>query len=359
MPGVVSLKLKFIRQEERKKMTFYYNRAEATRRTYAPQGFFGLMLGDLADKSSYFTEVDLDDPFFREFKVLAEVPIDFDRIGLASAQVALDYGDPANAQDHKHGDFVFRSDDKGPKDFTVFMNSTHDVEYTQQQQFHFSPDSGWDSDKFSIDLPAARTSDRTLFVNPYDVLDFIEIPVTPGDIDAGIITSTEVTLRAVGPAGFDQKKTFVVLPDSPAQVWRLRAPKPVAPDTRSITFALKHHLKDGTVREQLPQELAASALVVHDPFDQALSIEFIPLFDVTTVKQVFIDVEYDDAANNYHRAERLDVPGGQTDNVKLRIALLDPKQKQFRFRYTVVGTNGDFRRLAFQTSDEEVVPIQL
>jgi hypothetical protein len=359
MPGVVSLKLKFIRQEERKKLTFYYNRAEATRRTYAPQGFFGLLLGDLADKDSYFTEVDLDDPFFREFKVMAESPIDFERIGLSSAQVALDYGDPANAQDHKHGDFVFRADDKGPKDFTVFLNSTHDVDYQQQQQFHFSPDSGWESDRFSVELPAGRTEDRTLFVNPYDVLDFLEISVTPGDIDAGVIASTEVTLRATGPAGFDMKKTFIVLPDSAAQVWKLRAPKPVAPDTRTITFALKHHLKDGSVREVLPAELIASALVVHDPFDQALSIEFIPLFDVALVKQVFIDVEYDDPANHYSRSERLDIKGDQTDNVKLRIALLDPARRQFRFRYTVVGTNGDFRRLAFQTSDEEVVPIQL
>lgn len=359
MPGVVSLKLKFIRQEERKKLTFHYNRAEATRRTYAPQGFFGLLLGDLADKDSYFTEVDLDDPFFREFKVQAEVPIDFARIGLSSAQVALDYGDPANAADHKHGDFVFREGDKGPKDFTVFLNSTHDVDYQQQQQFHFSPDAGWDSDRSSIELPASRTADRTLFINPYDVLDFLEISVTPGDIDAGIITSTEVTLRALGPTGFDMKKTFIVLPDSPPQVWKLRAPKPVAPDTRTVTFALKHHLKDGSVREQLAQELTSSALLVHDPFDQALSIEFIPLFDITAVKQVFIDVEYDDPANNYSRSERLDIKGDQTDNVKLRIALLDPDQRQFRFRYTVVGTNGDFRRLAFQTSDEEVVPIQL
>ena len=259
MPGVVSLKLKFIRQEERKKLTFHYNRAEATRRTYAPQGFFGLLLGDLADKDSYFTEVDLDDPFFREFKVQAEVPIDFARIGLSSAQVALDYGDPANAADHKHGDFVFREGDKGPKDFTVFLNSTHDVDYQQQQQFHFSPDAGWDSDRSSIELPASRTADRTLFINPYDVLDFLEISVTPGDIDAGIITSTEVTLRALGPTGFDMKKTFIVLPDSPPQVWKLRAPKPVAPDTRTVTFALKHHLKDGSVREQLAQEATSAA----------------------------------------------------------------------------------------------------
>jgi hypothetical protein len=359
MPGVVSLKLKFIRQEERKKMTFRYNRSEAVRRVYAPQGFFGLMLGDLDDKDSYFAEVDLDDPFFREFKVMAETPIDFEKIGLLSAQVALDYGDPANARDHKHGDFVFRPDDKGPKEFTVFLNAAHDVDYRQQQQFHFSPESGWDAEDFSIELPAARTEDRTLFVNPYDVLDFLEISVAPGDIDAGVVNSTQVTLSAAGPGAFARRKVFVVLPDSPPQVWRLRAPRPAAPETRQITAALRHHLKDGTLRDVPAAPLEASTLIVHDPFDQALNIEFVPLFDAAAVRQMFIDVEYNDPANNYSRAERIDVRGDQADNIRLRLAVLDPLQRQFRYRFTVVGTNGDFRRLAWETSDEEVVPIQV
>lgn len=359
MPGVVSLKLKFIRQEERKKMTFHYNRAEATRRTYAPQGFFGLLLNDLADKDSYFTKVDLDDPFFREFKVMAETPIDYGRIGLSSAQVALDYGDPSSPQDHKHGDFVFRSDDKGPKEFTVFLNATHDVDYLQQQQFHFSPDSGWDSDRFSVELPATRTADRTLFVNPYEVLDFLEISITPGDIDRGIVDSIEVDLQATGPGTFSLKKSFIVMPDSPIQIWKLRAPKPVAPETRSLTAGLRHHLKDGTVRDAPPVELNASAFVVHDPFNDALNIEFIPLFNASAIRQVFIDVDYQDPASNYSRTERLEIKGDQTGNVKLRLALLNPALRQFRYRFTVVESNGTFRRLPWQTSDEEIVPIQL
>jgi hypothetical protein len=359
MPGVVSLQLKFIRQEERKQLTLRYNRSEATRRTYAPQGFFGLLLGDLADKDSYFTEVDLDDPFFRELTILAEAPVDFERIGLASAQVALDYGDPTDPRDHKHADFVFRADDKGPKAFTAFLNSNHDIDYRQQQQFNFSPDAGWQADRHSVELPAERTEDRTLFVNPHDVLDFLEIPVTPGDIDTGVIDSIDVTLEAAGPGTFRQTKHFVVVADSPPQIWKLRAPKPVAPETREVSFALTHRLKDGTVREAPAEPLTASALVVHDPFDRALNLEFVPLFDPAAVRQVFIDVEYEDPANDYRRSERLDVPGDQTENVKLRLALLDPDQRQFRFRFTVVGTDGSFTRLAFETSDEEVVPIQV
>jgi len=356
MPGVVSLKLKHVHKEELKKLSLYFNRAEATRRVYAPQGFFGLLLGELEDKSSYFTEVDLDDPFFRELNIQAEAPIDFNRIGLSSAQLALDYGDPGNPKSHKHSDFVFREGDQGPKDFAVFLNSNYDVDYLQQQQFHFSPDSGWESDKYSIELPAERTVDRTLFINPHEVLDFMEITLIPGDIDAGIVASTEATLRATGPAGFDMKKVFTILPDSPPQIWKLRAPKPAVPEDRTVTCTLKHRLKDGAVHEQLPIELTSPTLLVHDPFDQALNIEFIPLFDAAKVRQIFIDVEYNDPVNRYSRSERLNIKGDQIDNAKLRIALLDPKHREFKYRFTVVGTD-DFRQLAYQTTEEELIPI--
>ena len=141
-PVVASLKLKFVRQEERKTLTLKYNRSEAVRRTYAPQGFIGLLPDDLGDKSKLFKEIDLDDPFFREFVVEAKVPIDFEPIGLSSAQVAIDYGDPAAPQDHKHGDFIFNAGDTGPRMFRVFMNSTRDLSYAARLQYHFNPQSG-------------------------------------------------------------------------------------------------------------------------------------------------------------------------------------------------------------------------
>src|SRR5262249_2757671 len=79
-----------------KTITIEYNRAEAVQRTYAPQAFIGLLLDELADKRSHLVQVDLDDAFFRVFGVTVDAPIDFEKIGLTSAQIALDYGYPAD-----------------------------------------------------------------------------------------------------------------------------------------------------------------------------------------------------------------------------------------------------------------------
>lgn len=356
-PVVASLKLKFIRQEERKTLTFRYNRAEAVRRTYAPQGFFGLLLKDQGDKSKYFKEIDLDDPFFREFKVEASIPIDFARIGLSSGQVALDYGNPADPLNHKHGDFVFTSNDPGPKEFRVFMNETRDIDYAVSTQYHFDPQSGWTGDRFSYEIPPSRTQDRTLFVNPYEHVEFREIPIVPGDIDWQVLSSIEVRLQAEGYSTPEPHTTFILQENSAPQSWKLRGTRP-APPNRRVTVGLTHNLKDGTSQTTPSVEIDVPSVVVHDPFVDALRLEFIPLFNPTNVQRVFIDVEYKDTTNAYERSERLEVPGTQTNPAKLRIALRDKDHRRYRFRLTFVGTNSGFDQRAWVETEEQLIPVQ-
>jgi len=69
-------------------------------------------------------------------------------------------------------------------------------------------------------------------------------------------------------------------------------------------------------------------------------------------------VTYDDPDNNYHRKEQIIVKGDQTDDVRMHLALLNPDLREFTFRFTFVGTNGDFNRMAPQTTSEVIVPIR-
>ena len=356
-PVVASLKLKFVRQEERKKITLRYNRAEATRRTYAPQGFFGLMLGDLRDRAKYFKEIDLDDPFFREFKVEASIPIAFEPIGLLSAQVALDYGDPAKPQDHKHADFVFVPGDAAAKTFKVFMNSTRDIDYDAGYQYHFDPQSTWVADRSSYEVPAESTVDRTLFVNPYEHIEFREITATPGDIDWEIVDTIEVRLQARGYTQPEPRAALLLTRDSGPQTWRLRGAKP-APADRGVTCQLVQRLKDGTSERSGPVEVDIPQIVVHDLFQDALNLEFIPLFDPAAVTRAFIDIEYRDQANAYERNERLEIAGTATEPVKIRIALRDKRQRTFRCRFSFVGPSGSFDRRPWVETEEELQPVQ-
>ena len=44
----------------------------------------------------------------------------------------------------------------------------------------------------------------------------------------------------------------------------------------------------------------ATAIVLNDPFEGALDLQFIPLFAPGSVRMIYIDVKYDDADNHYH-----------------------------------------------------------
>jgi hypothetical protein len=358
MPAVASLKLKFVRQEERKTLTLSYQRAEAVRRTYAPQGFFGLLLKDLGDKSRYFKEINLDDPFFREFNVEASIPIDFAKIALLSAQVAIDYGNPADPRNHKHGDFIFTPADAAlPKAFSVFLNETRDIDYAVSLQYHFDPQSPWFGDQHTYAVPAQRTQDRTLFVNPYEQVEFKEITVLPGEIEWELVSSIEVQLLAEGyrlPAPRAQLRFQQA--DAAPQTLRLRGVRP-APAGRRVQATIVHRLKDGTETTLPPADIDVPVLVVNDLFNDALRLEFIPLFDAAQVQRAIIDVEYADPAHGYQRRERLEIPGNQTESAKLRLALRDPALRSHRHRISIVRVGGGFEQRAWVTTDEELIPV--
>jgi hypothetical protein len=347
----VAFKLRMIKQEELKTLTLRYNRAEAVQQTYAPQGFIGLLVDDL-DQDKHFIRVSLDHPFFRVFTVTAEAPVDFERIGLTSAHLALDYGDPADAFNHRHKDFVFDRAAHGEQKFEVFMNETFDTDYAYQLQYHFDPLSGWEGEKFTYELPARRTEDRTLLLNPFEDLGFMEIEIFPQQIDAGIVASTDVHLRYASPSGWVAEKVVTVLPDSPPQRWRVRSDDPAA---RAFTYRFVHHLKNGMVRETAPVTTQAAAVPVDDSFAGALDLEFVPLYDPNQVKMVFIDVEYNDEGNNYVRQERLEINGTGSDPVGLHIALLDANQRQYRYRLTYVTQDNEVLREPFVETKETLI----
>jgi hypothetical protein len=352
---VVAFRLKFVHQEEIKSLTLEYDRQDATQRTYAPQGFFTVMLGGLADKDKMFLEVDLDDPFFRTLAVDASLPIDFARIGLESAHTAIDYGDPSDPQNHRTHDFVFSPQDPAGKRAEFFLNQRRDLTYRHTTDFNFDPQSDWHADAFSYHVGPIETADRNLFLNPYEHLAFLDVALFPHDIDAAVVDSIDVEIQAVKPdltpAG--PPVAFHVLPDSPEQHFRFRSAD------RSVV-SYRHHattrLKDGTTRVSEPRIDQASLLPVNDPFDDALVIECVPLYDVAATRTVFVDIEYDDAPNDYHRRERVTLEG-DAPRTTVRLALMNKEARTFRFRLTFVGTGNQIHAGAFHETTETILAI--
>ncbi|MDT1130646.1 hypothetical protein RNT16_13375, partial [Staphylococcus pseudintermedius] len=130
------------------------------------------------------------------------------------------------------------------------------------------------------------------------------------------------------------------------KTWRLRGAKP-APANRGVTYQIVQRRKGAAQPDPAapPVEVDVPELLIHDSFEDALQLEFIPVFDPATVRRVYIDVKYEDGA--YKRSERLEMPGSQSDPLKLRIALKNGDKRKFRRRFTFVGMQGQFDQRAW------------
>ncbi|RIE05282.1 hypothetical protein [Cohnella faecalis] len=351
---LVSFKLRIVHQEERKHIKLVYDRSEATQRTYAPQSFIGLLVADL-EKGKHFVEVDLDDPFFRVFTVSAEAPIDFGRIGLHSAHLSLDYGNPADPATLKHADFVFDKDRAEARRFEVFMNERLDTDYEYSVQYHFDPLSGWEGSKTSYEQPPRRKEDRTLLLNPFEDIGFLELQVKASNVDWGVVDSIEVRLEYRQPGGELLSKVLILTEQAGTLSWNIRLDDKTK---RTYTYRLVHRLKDGTNRETETFSSEASLLPVDDPFPASIRIQFLPLFDTEKVEAVFIDVAYSDPDNRYEREEQLKIKKEMTDSVPLTLAIVNPALKAFRYRLTFIGTDRSMRRGAFVETAETLIPVR-
>ena len=61
--------------------------------------------------------------------------------------------------------------------------------------------------------------------------------------------------------------------------------------------------------------------------------------------------------NNYEREERLKLAGNATDSIKLRISLVDPKNRKFSYRLTFVDTNNQMNRGSFVETEETLIGV--
>jgi hypothetical protein len=337
-PFGVSLRLQYVQQEELKTLTVEYHRQDAVQRTYGPQGFFGLALAGL-DKSKYFKEIDLDDPFFRTFQVTVTPPTDFTGIGLRSAHVALDYGNPADPQNSRHQEYIFDAANMQPQLWKVFRNAAYDTRYTFTVDYHFDAEAGWAGERLSYQLPAQTTENEALYLNPFELLGFLTVNVTGGRISWAVVDHVEVNLSYQSASGWKTNQQMIIKAENSAQVqsWKLRL---ADKDDRAYTYQLVHHLLSGDVITEDPVRSSAAAVLVTDPFRYSIDVQVVPTLDPSKTKQAFVDVDYDDPDHNWTFSDNIAINGGSGSVVHMRIPIYDNAKRDFRWRVTVVGVNG-------------------
>ncbi len=330
-PFGVALRLKFVEQDELKTVEYEYNQMNAVQRTYSPQGYFGLMLSNI-DLSKHFLKVAGNDPFFNNFAVTINPPHDFTGIGLLSAHVGLDYGDPTSAAGVKHGDFVFDPAHTTQQTWAVFEGLIQKTSYTYTIDYEFDPESGWQGEKTSYTLPPVTTENRLLTLDPFDTLGFLQISIQPGRIDPGTVDRIEVPIQYTAASGWQASTTIVVRPGAAAQSFNLRLADTSA---RTYSYSTNCYLKDGTLISHPATTTTASALIVSDPFAGGLNLTFQPAFDPNAISLAVVELSYKDSTNNYAFQTTFQM-NGSSQPVQVHVPVIDPTQNQYQYRITLL-----------------------
>jgi len=355
----LSFKLKYVSQDEQKTVTYEYNRMDAVQRTYAPQGYFALLLANL-DRSKHFLEVDGTDAFFKKFSVAIAPPHDFAGIGLQTAHVAIDYGDP-NAGEPKHGEFVFDATHTAPTSWDVFQGQIQTTQFTYAADYAFDPEAGWNGEQDRVQLPPVQTENRQLTLDPNASLGFLAVTLTPGRIDPVVVDRVEVALQYARMDKTDPNKptvvwqatnTVVFRGDSPPQTWKLRVSDPAQ---TSYTYSTCTFLKDGTQFSQPPVTTTARAVIVHDAFAGGIDVFVQPAFDASRTKAALIELDYKDAQSQYHYQNTLYLPAASAQPTRLHIPILDRSQNAFSYRISIVGGDDQQRTGAMVSTTNPVV----
>lgn len=352
-PFGVALRLKYVQQDELKTLTVEYNRMDAVQRTYAPQGYFGLMLSQI-DKSKHFLKVDGTDPFFRKFAVTINPPPDFAGIGLLTAHVAIDYGDPDGPTDVKHGEFMFDAANATRQVWQVFEGLIPDTSYRYTVDYRFNPESGWQGEQGYYLLPTMTTENREITLDPHDLLGFLQIAVSPGEIDAEAVDRIEVTLSYTAKSGWSTSTMMTVRAGSAPQFWRLRL---ADKNDRTYSWRSTCFLKDGSTFKTGPVDSVASALVVSDPFMGALNLVFQPALDPTKTKLAAVELDYQDDAHQYAYSTSFEMTSDASKPTKLHIPLIDPTKTEYRYRTVLVGTRDQQTSGVYVTAKDSFVVV--
>lgn len=349
----VSLKLRFVDQQELKTVVYTYHEQEAVKRRYAPQGFFGIMGASL--DASHFVDVDLNDPFFQQLSIEIAPPLRPDAIGLVDSHISVNYVDSADSANRHSADLTFAAADTASETVSFFLTPSLDLTYAYNLTYNFDPGSDWLARDNSYTLPPATQAARYVRLDPRTNLGFLQIQIVPGTIDKALITQTDVHLHYEDPNGWSQDTTLFVTPGGATQLWKLRTSDPAA---TSFQYSLLHHLADGSTRPGDPPTVTTTVptVLVNDPFPDYLELVFIPLFDAT-VREVFIDVTYDDSANNYHRTERLIMTGTTSTDQSIRLALVNPALTTYTYQFTFVTTDNHITQQQPVSTTETIIGV--
>jgi hypothetical protein len=186
----------------------------------------------------------------------------------------------------------------------------------------------------SVVSPKTSIDVEFLEIKPRDLYSIVHVPVVALDVPWDRYPRVQVDLAYDDAAsGIKFRRKLMFTSDKPEQTERLF----VLDRTKSsFTYAITYHSVDG-------HDLALPAVTtddpqifLRDPFPSKRTVDVVCVVDWNRVANVFVDLAYDDAANNVSAESSVQFSPTDTASKQFSVELQDPTRRLVSYDVTIV-----------------------
>lgn len=275
----------------------HYREAQTVEWNQVPQGVLQNITtlkdsgGNAIKWSDYARTIDLDDPFFKTLRVNTVVNANFAELPIHSVEVKLTYkGRPMSnlAEGEPEGEVVLR----GPNDtgrFAAYVEAD-DWKYKYSYQINYKGESR------QYQSPEVETNEGVLTIGVDDV-GILNVEVSAGDLNWAEIDRAAITFHYEDQGVDPIDLQFQLTQAAPS----FKVQKVIFQRVRQdYKYTVKYYMKSGVEYQGGEKRARAQKLYINDVFDARRTVSVRGVGDfVARIQNVFVDLEYSDAANKY------------------------------------------------------------
>jgi hypothetical protein len=285
------------------------------------------------DLSKYVMEVNLDDPFFmrRRLQVISRANFDADLI--ESVNVELTYnGDSKNVllmPGQTTVDVEWASNvDKGK--LVKDLNYSYTVNFKEGHPAFDKP----------LKAPAQKFTDDSLEIRPSDLFSVITVPILTLGLPWDRYPMVQVNTRYVDDvSGIRMEQIYNLTKDKTSDVWRIFARDRAK---RSFDYKLTYRAADNRDIARDWTTTTEEQVTIRDPIplNQKRQVQVVAVADWSKVQEIFVDLFYDDPANNVSLQNSLAFL--KTDAIEKSVSfdLKNPAARRVAYEVTIIFANG-------------------
>lgn len=309
------------------------NEQTTIRRSIYPQGNLKSLLqvvkqGSL-DTKQFISSIDLDDPFFRKRKVQVISRANFEEDAISSINVTLQYRD-----EPKTISLTSSTDRKDVEPWNSILD--HDMMQREVKAKYKVIFKNVNSNERPNTLESVEQT--TIFdyleISPRELYTVIHIPIITltsfpweqyQSVEVNILYLDEVNQIRLAPTFFLNSKNC-------QQTWKMFVRDR---QRRKFQYQLTYHPQLGKPYYKTSWLEAEEQIIIRHPFPQQRTLTIIPLFSWSEVRDVYVEVFYQDPTNNID--ERKVFNFNQSDSVDktFSASLRNPNQYLVNYQVTV------------------------